>query len=233
MFNQTDWGQPRPRHQYTYHPRPLPGQKGVLVYSGPLNMTAAVQGYGAYGSAGYGYGYGAVAPHGAAIGGATTVYRRVSVPGAPLALAAYPASTAYVATAAATSTETKGTVAAATTTTTTTTVPAHVAYVHAAATPTRLPEAYHTANYSTRLKAVPAVPTVEDIRLENRRVATERGAYKARPIKPADALPDDMFWCREKDGEWHCRPYYQIENECYPGRWKMDAEHGFLVFHRE
>jgi hypothetical protein len=57
---QTDLGQPRPRHQYTYHPRPYPGQKGVLTYSGPLNLTAATQGYGYGGYGGYGaYGYGA------------------------------------------------------------------------------------------------------------------------------------------------------------------------------
>jgi hypothetical protein len=76
-------------------------------------------------------------------------------------------------------------------------------------------------------------PTREDIQMENRRVATERGAYDPRRIKPADARSDDPFWCRERNGEWHLRTYYQIENECHPGRWQMDAEVGFLVFHRE
>jgi hypothetical protein len=76
-------------------------------------------------------------------------------------------------------------------------------------------------------------PMREDIQLENRRVATERGAYSARRIKPADARNDDPFWCRERNGEWHLRTYYQIENECHPGRWQMDAEMGFLVFHRD
>jgi F0F1-type ATP synthase membrane subunit c/vacuolar-type H+-ATPase subunit K len=74
--------------------------------------------------------------------------------------------------------------------------------------------------------------TREDIQMENRRVATERGAYDARKIRPADARDDDPFWCREVNGEWHLRSYYQIENECNPGRWMMDAEAGFLVFHR-
>jgi hypothetical protein len=69
--------------------------------------------------------------------------------------------------------------------------------------------------------------------MENRRIATERGAYAPRRIKPADARPDDPFWVREKDGGWHLKAFYQIENECYPGRWTMDAEIGFLVFHRE
>jgi hypothetical protein len=68
--------------------------------------------------------------------------------------------------------------------------------------------------------------------MENRRIATERGAYSARRIKPADARDDDPFWCRERNGEWHLRTFYQIENECYPGQWLMDAELGFLVFHR-
>lgn len=69
--------------------------------------------------------------------------------------------------------------------------------------------------------------------MENRRVATERGAYSARRIKPADARDDDPFWCRERNGEWHLRTFYQIENECHPGTWQMDAEVGFLIFHRE
>jgi hypothetical protein len=76
-------------------------------------------------------------------------------------------------------------------------------------------------------------PTREDIQMENRRVATERGAYDPRRIKPADARSDDPFWCRERNGEWHLRTYYQIENVCHPGRWQMDAEVGFLVFHRD
>jgi hypothetical protein len=75
-------------------------------------------------------------------------------------------------------------------------------------------------------------PTREDIQMENRRIATERGAYDARKIRPADARDEDPFWCRELNGEWHLRSYYQIENECQPGRWMMDAEVGFLVFHR-
>lgn len=76
-------------------------------------------------------------------------------------------------------------------------------------------------------------PTREAIQLENRRVATARGAYDARKIRPADARDDDPFWCRERSGEWHLRSYYQIENECLPGRWMMDADVGFLVFYRE
>ncbi|KAA8618045.1 hypothetical protein PtrV1_09552 [Pyrenophora tritici-repentis] len=74
--------------------------------------------------------------------------------------------------------------------------------------------------------------TREDIQMENRRIATERGAYDPRKIRPADARDDDPFWCREVNGEWHLRSYYQIENECHPGRWMMDADMGFLVFHR-
>ncbi|KAF2746078.1 hypothetical protein M011DRAFT_468936 [Sporormia fimetaria CBS 119925] len=114
-------------------------------------------------------------------------------------------------------------------------IPQGAMHITIAATPTKLPAVYQTANYTTRLVTVPTspTPTAEDIQLENRRVATERGAYEPRKIKPADAKPEDVFWCRERDGEWHCRPYYQIENECQPGRWQMDAEHGFLVFHRE
>jgi hypothetical protein len=76
-------------------------------------------------------------------------------------------------------------------------------------------------------------PAREDLQMESRRIATERGAYDPSRIKPADARSDDPFWCRERNGEWHLRSYYQIENECHPGRWQMDAEVGFLVFHRD
>lgn len=285
-----DWGQPKPRHQYTYMPRPYPGQKGALVYSGPLNGTAAVQGYGGYGAAGYGgyggvgygvggyggaygtagygvrrsYGVGAGAyypsgynayttpytsyggygggyPNNYSYGGygyggqqyygryancfypQSSYYHRVGVAGAVAPYSyGYPAQTStttYVATAAA---QPQPQPAPAST--------VQYAYVQAAATPSKLPEVYHTVNYATRLATA---PTREDIQIENRRVATERGAYRPRKIKPADAKPDDVFWVRERNGDWHCRPYYQIEEQCQPGIWQMDAEHGFLVFHRE
>ncbi|KAH8732029.1 hypothetical protein GQ44DRAFT_670810 [Phaeosphaeriaceae sp. PMI808] len=86
---------------------------------------------------------------------------------------------------------------------------------------------------SPRAPACQHSTTREDIQMENRRIATERGAYTARRIKPADARDDDPFWCRERNGEWHLRSFYQIENECHPGRWLMDAEMGFLVFNRD
>ncbi|OAL04484.1 hypothetical protein IQ06DRAFT_98085 [Phaeosphaeriaceae sp. SRC1lsM3a] len=106
--------------------------------------------------------------------------------------------------------------------------------------PTTTTTTYHVMNghqvpattaHCRHTTSAPA-PVREDYQTENRRVAAERGAYDARPIKPADARSDDPFWCRERNGEWHLRTYYQIENECYPGRWAMDAELGFLVFQR-
>lgn len=106
--------------------------------------------------------------------------------------------------------------------TTTTTTTYHVTNSHAAGT---------AACNHTHAPAPAAARA--DIQMESRRVATERGSYAPRRIKPADARSDDPFWCRERNGEWHLRTYYQIENECYPGTWKMDAEQGFLVFHRE
>ncbi|KAF2125493.1 hypothetical protein P153DRAFT_324855 [Dothidotthia symphoricarpi CBS 119687] len=111
---------------------------------------------------------------------------------------------------------------------TTTTTTYHVAnsHAHVASPPQVRTETRHACNHSQG-------PTREDIQMENRRIATERGAYDARRIKPADARDDDPFWCKERNGEWHLRTYYQIENECYPGRWLMDAELGFLVFNRD
>jgi hypothetical protein len=93
----------------------------------------------------------------------------------------------------------------------------------------------HAGGASYRRDYIPSAPAParEDYQMEARRVATERGAYDLRRIKPADARSDDPFWCRERNGEWHLRTYYQIENECHPGSWKMDAELGYLVFHRE
>jgi hypothetical protein len=109
---------------------------------------------------------------------------------------------------------------------TTTTTTYHVTNAHAG-----------TSSYSRTPQHGPSPanhgPTREDIQMENRRVATERGAYSARRIKPADARADDPFWCKERNGEWHLRSFYQIENECHPGRWLMDAEMGFLVYHRD
>ncbi|KAF2269406.1 hypothetical protein CC78DRAFT_574967 [Lojkania enalia] len=67
---------------------------------------------------------------------------------------------------------------------------------------------------------------------DDRMRATTGGAYDPKRIKPADALPDDPFWVRERDGTWTLRPYYSIEAECYPGRWTMNAEKGYLVFER-
>ncbi|KAF2113791.1 hypothetical protein BDV96DRAFT_648034 [Lophiotrema nucula] len=67
---------------------------------------------------------------------------------------------------------------------------------------------------------------------ENRRIATERGAYEPKRIRPADREPDAPFWCRELDGTWKLRPMYDIEESCYPGQWKMNAEKGYLVFER-
>ena len=113
-----------------------------------------------------------------------------------------------------------------TTTTSTTRVRPHV---HS--TPAHSPHVHHTHVHSPHMSPRPAAR--EDVQNESRRVAMQRGAYLPRRIAPADARPDDPFWCKERTGEWHLRTYYQIENECHPGRWLMDAEHGFLVFHRE
>ncbi|CAI6303748.1 unnamed protein product [Periconia digitata] len=67
---------------------------------------------------------------------------------------------------------------------------------------------------------------------QNQVEAMRRGAYNPRLIRPADARPDDPFWCQEVTGEWHLRSFYQIENECQPGEWLMNPNYGFLCFHR-
>jgi hypothetical protein len=260
-----DLGQPKPRHQYQYIPRPYPNARGTLVYAGPLNQTAAVtqpmmgmaMGYGAgmgmgmgvgmaggmgYGMAnGMGYGAGACTPYGYRSGhGAYGAYsygqqaagysgyanhlspwqsqHSRTYPYSSHSSLPYSSSCVYPSAAC---------VQASTTTTTTTSPPTKYVYITAATTPKALPRRYYEYATTTR----PA--TREEIELENRRVATARGAYAPRRIKPADAEPDDPFWCRETNGEWHLRNFYVIENECQPGRWQMDAEHGFLVFHRE
>ena len=72
-----------------------------------------------------------------------------------------------------------------------------------------------------------------EVQAMDRSLAARSGAYDAHPIKPANAKPGDMFWCRETDGQWHLRPFYNIDSDCKPGSWKMDAHKGTLVYHRE
>lgn len=249
-------GYPKPRHNYVYTPRY--GQRGVLTYAGQQANGAYPSGVTGGMMAGYSYGMGGVA-YG---GGAYPVYNTSSYSypysGAsyygssyqpsyyptyypsyshgyynyglygsayPLAHFYSPFQRSYY-----TSVPTYGQTAyvyppGPTTTTTTYHVTNSHAHNHSHAPTTTAPPApVRTACAHTT--------TREDIQMENRRIATERGAYAARRIKPADARDDDPFWCRERNGEWHLRTFYQIENECYPGQWLMDAELGFLVFHR-
>lgn len=241
---------PKPRHQYIYTPRY--GQRGVLSYAGqqqngayPAGVIPNGYGYGVgvgYGGAGVGVGYaaGAIHPgvynahplcptyganyygHGYNQYNPYSCYYNYNLYGSmyPYANFFHPYQRTFYNT-------TPGYGYAT----------AHVypPGPHATTTTTT----YHVTNSrapAPRLDARPPCnhgPSREDIQMENRRIATERGAYDPRRIKPADARNDDPFWCRERNGEWHLRSYYQIENECYPGRWLMDAEIGFLVFHRE
>ncbi|KAH7135010.1 hypothetical protein B0J11DRAFT_595902 [Dendryphion nanum] len=215
-----------PRHAYVYIPRA--NQRGYVQYAGPLagNLaytTAAAYGglggyygavgypYGRYGSyGGYGtfggynrYGYGGYYPRYGVVGG----YRYANYPYQPYyaaaGVAAAPPQYAYAQPAVVAR---PAVVAEA---------PASWAYVSASRTPKVLPSCYYSRDY------------------DSRRYAPERDVYAARRIKPADARPEDPFWCRERDGHWHMRTYYSINRECYPGRWKMDPERGFLVFHRD
>lgn len=238
---------PKPRHQYIYNPRY--GQRGVLTYAGQAPNGAAPAGV-----IGAGYGLGVGYPGvvaGVASGYAVGAYQpavynthslfqhtytnyyhpyrsggygyyNYNLYGSlyPLANFYFPYQRTYY-----------------------NTVPSYgyTAHVYPPG-----PTAYHVTNAQvsaypspaahvvreTRHAYSPRVTAREDIQIENRRIATERGAYSPRRIRPADARDGDPFWCREVNGEWHLRSYYQIENECHPGRWMMDPEIGFLVFHR-
>ncbi|KAF1829226.1 hypothetical protein BDW02DRAFT_561551 [Decorospora gaudefroyi] len=243
---------PKPRHQYTYIPRY--GQRGFMSYAGQVANGAAPVGCmsGGYGVGyGMGVGYGVAAAAGAyqpAVYNARPHYTANMYPHYPPTYYAnnyqtYPCygsygyGYGYIAYASlypfanlfspmyqrATYYSTPPYGHPATTTTT-----YHITNSQAAPTPFRETR----PAYSTHGHAQQQGPTREAIQMENRRIATERGSYDARKIRPADARDDDPFWCREINGEWHLRTYYQIENECHPGRWMMDAEIGFLVFHR-
>jgi hypothetical protein len=237
---------PRPRHQYIYTPRV--GQRGILTYAGqqangapPADVAAGGFGYSAvglaYAGAGYTGGYGVYNspsyPHPYSASYYAPSYQYPSYPSYgcyyyyglygstnPLANFYFPYQRSHYQT-----------------------MPAYgqTAYVYPPGPTTTTTTTYHVTNGHAPSAAAPLthpapscrpVPTREDYQTENRRVATERGAYSARKIMPADARPDDPFWCRERTGEWHLRTYYQIENECHPGQWLMDAEVGYLVFHR-
>ncbi|CAN9156614.1 unnamed protein product [Alternaria alternata] len=251
---------PKPRHQYIYNPRY--GQRGLLTYAGqaangaaPTGVVGGGFGYGGFGGVGVGmgvgYGVGAYQP---AVYNARPLYPQTyatnyyppnySYPSYggvygyynynlygslyPLANFYYPYQRTYY-----------------------NTVPTYgyTAHVYPPG-PTTTTTTYHVTNSQAQNYSTPVTqtvretrpayvhshaqqgPTREDIQMESRRIATERGSYDPRKIRPADARDDDPFWCREVNGEWHLRSSYQIENECHPGRWMMDADIGFLVFHR-
>ncbi|KAF2191775.1 hypothetical protein K469DRAFT_342015 [Zopfia rhizophila CBS 207.26] len=90
----------------------------------------------------------------------------------------------------------------------------------------------HTCGHARHTCSLASHHTRDEVELNHRYLATTRGAYDAKKIKPV-CEPGDLLWCREKDGTWNLRSFYNIENDCQPGRWTMDAEKGFCVFHRE
>ncbi|KAF2753902.1 hypothetical protein EJ05DRAFT_541470 [Pseudovirgaria hyperparasitica] len=75
--------------------------------------------------------------------------------------------------------------------------------------------------------------TQEEVEYDNRVIATRSGAYEAHDLQPSDPKPDQMFWCREIDGSWTLRTFFTISEDLKPGKWKMDAARGSLVFIRE
>jgi hypothetical protein len=251
---------PKPRHQYVYTPRY--GQRGFLTYAGQQQNGAPPTGVipnGGYGYGGIAVGAGVGVGMGVAAGGyypgvytqssyyptyntganyygasnyyypaatytpAYSGYYNYNLYGSlyPLANFYYPYQRSYYNTVPSYGYAAQAYVYPPGPSATTTTTTYHVTNGHAS-----------TAGYA---QAAPCnhEPAREGLQAQSRRIATERGAYDPRRIKPADARSDDPFWCRERNGEWHLRSYYQIENECHPGRWQMDAEVGFLVFHRE
>ncbi|KAH6638796.1 hypothetical protein C7974DRAFT_431535 [Boeremia exigua] len=239
----TAMGYPKPRHNYIYNPRY--GQRGVLTYAGqqangayPSGVAGAMMpsyGYGYNYGAG-GIGYAAAQPVYHPYASAYNSYQNYSYPNY-----SYPSHAAYAALGGYHTASLHGSMYSLANFYSPyqrsyyATVPScgYTAHVYPPG-----PTTFHVANSHAAAAAPPgpvrtcAHTTREDVQMENRRIATERGAYSARRIKPADARDDDPFWCRERNGEWHLRTYYQIENECYPGQWLMDAEMGFLVFHR-
>jgi hypothetical protein len=244
-------GYPKPRHNYIYTPRY--GQRGVLTYAGQQANGAYPSGVAGGIMSGYGYGYGYGVGGVGYVGGAYPVYN-TSTYSYPYSGASYYDSSYYP------SCSTYGGLGgyhnyglygsmyplanfySPYQRSYYNTMPTYgqTAYVYPPG-PTTTTTTYHVTNSHAGLTTAPPAPmrtacahttTREDVQMENRRIATERGAYSARKIKPADARSDDPFWCRERNGEWHLRTFYQIENECYPGQWLMDAEKGFLVFHR-
>jgi hypothetical protein len=243
---------PRPRHQYLYTPRL--GQRGILTYAGQLANGAPAAGVAA--GAAYAYGAGGLAYGGAGVVGATAAAGAAyGVYNSPLY--SYPCGASYYAPRFQYSSYGSygsyynyglyGTMYPLANfyspfqRTYYQTMPTYgqTAYVYPPGPTTTTTTTYHVTNGHAPATAplphaapAPVRPSREDYQTESRRVATQRGAYSARKIMPADARADDPFWCRERSGEWHLRTYYQIENECHPGQWLMDAEIGYLVFHR-
>ncbi|KAF2788070.1 hypothetical protein K505DRAFT_411078 [Melanomma pulvis-pyrius CBS 109.77] len=239
-------GYPKPRHEYVY--RPVPGRgiyhhRNQLPNGAPYSPVVGGAGMGYGLGYGMGYGMGSGLGYGTGLGmgypGAVHLqnysnrygygYGGIGV-GFPYGYNGYYGAFQY----ANYYNPYQRTPVYYTTTAAAAAIPAStVTYAYPRAANATYTTTAHVASAAIPTAAYVCGRTQSEVQLENRRIATERGAYAPRRIKPADAGPDDPFWCREKNGEWHLRSFYQIENECYPGRWTMDAEIGFLVFHRE
>ncbi|GAB7351028.1 hypothetical protein MBLNU459_g1515t1 [Dothideomycetes sp. NU459] len=75
--------------------------------------------------------------------------------------------------------------------------------------------------------------TKKQVDEDNIQIAVNEGIYKPNDIVPKGAKDDQLFWCIETDGSNTLRTFRTIEDDLYPGRWKVDPRYGNLYFVRE
>ncbi|CAD0109445.1 unnamed protein product, partial [Aureobasidium uvarum] len=111
---------------------------------------------------------------------------------------------------------------------------------------TAIPVAYAMPNYpvpvytdtptaSPKLKTdrVWVGRTKRQVDEDNAKIAHKEGVYKPNEMVPKAASPDQLFWVIEPDDSNTLRNFRTIEEELYPGKWKVDPRYGNAYFVRD
>lgn len=75
--------------------------------------------------------------------------------------------------------------------------------------------------------------TKKQVDEDNIRIAINEGVFKPNDMVPKDAKDDQFFWCIEPDSTHTLRTFRTIEDDLYPGKWKVDPSNGVMYFVRE
>ncbi|CAD0092321.1 unnamed protein product [Aureobasidium vineae] len=75
--------------------------------------------------------------------------------------------------------------------------------------------------------------TKKQVDEDNTKIAHKEGVYKPNEMVPKAASPDQLFWVIEPDDSNTLRNFRTIEEELYPGKWKVDPRYGNAYFVRD